>query len=860
MYGVRTRASPATLQCTFCSRSFSRQEHLSRHLRIHTRERPFSCSLCAKSFARLDVLNRHKAAHEEEGASFASAAAAGPRACLRCASDRVRCSREQPCRRCSQRGFDCQFPAARPVQRRSGTVSLEQTTSISGAAAGVQAQGIADESLGAWPWIENAPVVDVQGSYSMPGLGLSDINWLSPQYQNTLDLDDFLAPFSVDYNFNSLPRPLSVANTEHAVASAPPPLVPVVANANEFPTISDSGASTLSSENRYYVDGAGARAPFPGHPPKAYSRDVLCPLPAYEAMLQAITSENQTHSTGVDLASIPTLEQVRLFVSKYFDNFHPTFPFLRRSSFAGEASSSWILLAAVAVVGSRFCYSVQDKTATGALSQVLGDVLKRGSYGLTYDSCLMDEDLEYTGGHVSAYTKEPPLHILQAGALNIACMLYSGKQVLFERGLVERHILVEACRKFGLFARIVNTEPTMEPNLEGGTSVADRWLIRETRVRLLAIVWALDTLLAYEFQAAPAIRLDAIIPLDLPVPEETWERPSRLQFDNHEQTSRSLGEALEMLYVEKKLPPELGDFSTWLLIMAIYRNTADVLAQDRVRLNSLDPSALPQRRSEPSALHQEWLPATRMAMKWRNSACDCLDILHWPANSRIAHRSGFEHHTILQLHLARIIILTPTIYIQTLAKGFATTGNFASSQTNDQDYLTARLQVLQWVIQDHCKARLSMVHCGALFWHVRRYSCDSLLEPFAIYIATLVLWAFCVSMQLPEVAQAIASESDETPEPSFLHIDRPLDDELVQTYVRLGHKMSAYMANVGSIQENDAPKKIAKEGLRLLAKKPQDASQVQELTTDEMLGAACTWGIERSYRRVLGSLAVEGLE
>lgn len=336
-----------------------------------------------------------------------------------------------------------------------------------------------------------------------------------------------------------------------------------------------------------------------------------------------------------------------------------------------------------------------------------------------------------------------------------------------------------------------------------------------------------------------------MIPLNLPLAEEIWDRPLILQSGNIEQSSIiTLGEALEMLYVEKKLPPDLGDFSTWLLILAIYRKTADVVAQDRIRLNSWTPSALPQRRSELPVVHQEWLPATRMAMKWRNSACDCLDILHWPANSRIAYRSGFEHHTILQLHLARIIILTPTNYIQTLTRGFASAGDFASGQTNDQDYFTARLQVLQWVIQDHCKARLSVVHCGAMFWHVRRYSCDSLLEPYAIYIATLVLWAFCVSMQLHEVAQAIASESDETPEPSFLHLDRPLDDELVQTYVRLGHKMSAHMANIGCIQEREAPKRIAKEGLRLLAKRAQE-------------GHACTWGIERSYRRALASLTAE---
>lgn len=363
----------------------------------------------------------------------------------------------------------------------------------------------------------------------------------------------------------------------------------------------------------------------------------------------------------------------------------------------------------------------------------------------------------------------------------------------------------------------------------------------------------LDTLLAYEFQATPAIHLDVIVSMTLPSLEQSWEQTGSIR-ENPEQYNITLGEALEMLYVEKRLPPRLSDFGSGLLIMAIYRKTADILARDRVRLNCWIPSAFPQHRWDPSASNQEWMPFTRTAAKWRNSACDCLDILHWPANSKIAHRSGFEHHTVLQLHLARLIILTPTSHIQTLAKGFAMTRTIAYAQTHGQDYSTARLQVLQWAIQDHCKARLSLVHCGALFWHVRRYSCDSLLEPYAIYIATLVLWAFCISMQLPEVAQAITSESDEAPEPAFLHLDRPLDDELVQMYVRLGHRMSAYVANVGSIQESDAPKKIAREGLRLMAKKTQSAGGLHDCTVDELINAHCTWGIERCYRKILSSL------
>ncbi|OKL61069.1 hypothetical protein UA08_03341 [Talaromyces atroroseus] len=38
--------------CPWCSQNFTKDEHLARHIRSHTKERPFSCSACNKSFTR----------------------------------------------------------------------------------------------------------------------------------------------------------------------------------------------------------------------------------------------------------------------------------------------------------------------------------------------------------------------------------------------------------------------------------------------------------------------------------------------------------------------------------------------------------------------------------------------------------------------------------------------------------------------------------------------------------------------------------------------------------------------------------------------------------------------------------------
>lgn len=75
--------SPAkTFTCPVpsCGRLFKRLEHLKRHVRTHTQERPYVCGICAKKFSRSDNLAqyvfckvetnyRHRKTHERNGAS-----------------------------------------------------------------------------------------------------------------------------------------------------------------------------------------------------------------------------------------------------------------------------------------------------------------------------------------------------------------------------------------------------------------------------------------------------------------------------------------------------------------------------------------------------------------------------------------------------------------------------------------------------------------------------------------------------------------------------------------------------------------------------------------------------------------------
>lgn len=52
--------------CHLCNREFVKGEHLTRHLRTHTKEKPFECSVCKKTFVRRDTLARHVNSHHPE--------------------------------------------------------------------------------------------------------------------------------------------------------------------------------------------------------------------------------------------------------------------------------------------------------------------------------------------------------------------------------------------------------------------------------------------------------------------------------------------------------------------------------------------------------------------------------------------------------------------------------------------------------------------------------------------------------------------------------------------------------------------------------------------------------------------------
>lgn len=57
-------------KCNICGKEFKKPIDLRRHVRTHTKEKPFTCEICSKSFALLCTLKAHLKTHEENKQLF----------------------------------------------------------------------------------------------------------------------------------------------------------------------------------------------------------------------------------------------------------------------------------------------------------------------------------------------------------------------------------------------------------------------------------------------------------------------------------------------------------------------------------------------------------------------------------------------------------------------------------------------------------------------------------------------------------------------------------------------------------------------------------------------------------------------
>lgn len=52
--------------CSYCGKAFATRDHLNRHVRTHTKEKPYPCNYCEMRFSMVQNLRRHEKLHTGE--------------------------------------------------------------------------------------------------------------------------------------------------------------------------------------------------------------------------------------------------------------------------------------------------------------------------------------------------------------------------------------------------------------------------------------------------------------------------------------------------------------------------------------------------------------------------------------------------------------------------------------------------------------------------------------------------------------------------------------------------------------------------------------------------------------------------
>ncbi|CAD0099050.1 unnamed protein product [Aureobasidium mustum] len=325
---------------------------------------------------------------------------------------------------------------------------------------------------------------------------------------------------------------------------------------------------------------------------------------------------------------------------------------------------------------------------------------------------------------------------------------------------------------------------------------------------------------------------DATVPL--PANEKVWNATTEAQWTELMQSGErtlDLASAVEELYTHKRVKANTGEFARILLIYGLHRRLSEVAMYHGQRLSHWAPRDLTQ--SEHNGLPDLpiWLPSLPVFRLWQNLTCDSLDVLHWTANATIGEASGFEHPTVLHLHLARVLLLTPISEIVNLARYLAG----EKGAKSEVEVMMDRQAVHRWALQHQYKARLAAIHAGVVFWHVRRFSANAFYEPTAVAHAALVLWAFSAfssktatppGLSVDEARQSSVastnldaegnSSDSESSSDTIILLDRPADDEIVQEFVLNGPRMRANMTGVGDLYGEKGPERVVREGAEIL--------------------------------------------
>ncbi|KAI7682496.1 amidase signature enzyme [Hortaea werneckii] len=487
---ARTKAQLARV-CSHCGRTFKRTEHLERHERTHTKERPFACA-CGVTFTRRDLLRRHRrlAGHEDlsiaqRGSLVSDAGASSERVSIRNAVADTGTVQ------------DPSFLAQVPDHHRRAQPSVQHTTA------------------------------------ETSNLGSHD--GILPHEHDHLDLSTQL--LDDNFDFDTCLRDFTG-------------FLDGVGLPIEWSPFQEDLPTALTEPEGNLQQGVSTRAgtPFGSWLPSAPTGNGLANV-VYEKATHRIAPEKRPFQVTEEQRSVlkdsiqcfshvldptfrlPSRHALTRYVTSFFDGFHPHMPFIHLPTWQ-ILDHPTDLLFGIAAVGAQYCF---EKKVSEQLFYA-GKALLMNSLRTRHDrlsasirpSTAMAHS-QMNGNTCDLYVQNTPtIETIQALTVLMAFATWEPQDTLVQESFVLQGVLAHVAREAGLTEE--SSIPLQLPIMHNGESHSgyDRewrqWATDESirRTKLIAFTFLHTHSIVYNVY--PVLRSNEVN-LRLPCPTKEWNAP-----------------------------------------------------------------------------------------------------------------------------------------------------------------------------------------------------------------------------------------------------------------------------------------------------------------------------------------------
>ena len=435
----RTRDQP--FECSQCSKSYKRQEHLQRHIAVHKGTRAYRCARCASTFQRSDVLGRHVKTCAGTQSRRSSVIR---RACDACFKSKRACSIVPPCLNCRKRGVPCTFTAANAKQ----TTRPDTSTSASGEHLSLEPiPSTSTDASTAWIPLADDDLWSQFLDTSLPDLIADDLDWslLTKGSESEKPSLGFLESFTRNTGF-----------------------------LDSF--------DCLTFEERMVAYNTFITQPMP----ESRADDLL--LKSHEIVsLVRETVETKPRNNPVLFDWSPALEtlcmdffspkHICLWLELYWAIWHPNVNYMHRATFNGKTSKA-SLVAAMCTIGALVSPNENDRDSARVWMNCVEEVVFR------------DDDVCYDGERSVLFPTFDRLQAIQSMYLCCLFQNWEGDEAAKSRIRRFRYSTVVAV------ARDIGISHARHPqyNLLDKSTFSWHWfVVREQLIRVFMWVFLLDT-------------------------------------------------------------------------------------------------------------------------------------------------------------------------------------------------------------------------------------------------------------------------------------------------------------------------------------------------------------------------------